>query len=129
MPESKSKFLVPAIGTAIVVVGSLAVYMYLKAPSGYSSSPLGSAKVVPSNTLIVTYINTDTQSWQKLQQFGTPQAQQLVAKSLGDLNKELFNNSNISYETDIQPWIGGVMIAVLPPGLPYGSRRLYYIRR
>ncbi|WP_016953436.1 DUF3352 domain-containing protein [Anabaena sp. PCC 7108] len=122
MPESKSKFLVPAIGTAIVVVGGLAAYMYLKAPFGDTSSPLGSAKVVPSNALMATYINTDPPSWQKLQQFGTPQAQQLLTKSLGSINKGLLNDSNISYETDIQPWIGGVMIAVLPPSPPTPSQ-------
>jgi hypothetical protein len=63
---------------------------------------------------MATYINTDSQSWSKLQQFGTPQAQQLVAKSLQDINKQLLSDSNIVYETDIKSWIDGVMIAVLP---------------
>jgi hypothetical protein len=115
MPESKSKFLVPVISTAIVVAGGIAAYVYFKAPSGDVSSPLGIAKVVPANALMATYINTDSQSWSKLQQFGTPQAQQLVAKGLQDINKQLLSDSNIVYETDIKPWIGGVMIAVLPP--------------
>jgi hypothetical protein len=115
MPESKSKFLVPAISTAIVVAGGIAAYIYLKAPLGDSSSPMGSAKIVPANALMATYVNTDPQSWNKLQQFGNTQAQQLIAKSLQDVNKELFSDSNISYETDIKPWVGGVMIAVLPP--------------
>ncbi|MGM3306523.1 DUF3352 domain-containing protein [Anabaena sp. WFMT] len=118
MPESKSKFLVPAISTAIVVAGGIAVYMYLKSPTGDSSSPLGSAKVVPANALIATYINTDDQSWNQLRQFGNPQAQQLITKSLENVNKELLSDSNISYETDIKPWVGGVMIAVLPPTAP-----------
>ncbi|MBK1989100.1 DUF3352 domain-containing protein [Sphaerospermopsis aphanizomenoides BCCUSP55] len=115
MPESKSKFLVPAIGAAIVVAGGIAAYVYFKVPSGDSSTPLGSAKVIPANALMATYINTDSQSWNKLQQFGTPQAQQLVAKGLQDINKGLLSDSNMAYETDIKPWIGGVMIAVLPP--------------
>ncbi|MBD2296881.1 DUF3352 domain-containing protein [Anabaena sphaerica FACHB-251] len=115
MPESKSKFLVPAISTAIVVAGGIAAFIYLKAPLGDSSSPLGSAKVVPANALMATYVNTDSQSWNKLQQFGTAQAQQLVAKSLQNITKDLLGDSNISYETDIKPWVGGVMIAVLPP--------------
>ncbi|MEO3706283.1 DUF3352 domain-containing protein [Trichormus azollae HNT15244] len=63
---------------------------------------------------MATYINTDSQSWSKLQQFGTPQAQQLVAKGLQDINKQLLSDSNIVYETDIKSWIDGVMIAVLP---------------
>ncbi|MFN6513065.1 MAG: DUF3352 domain-containing protein [Nostoc sp. CreGUA01] len=116
MPESKSKFLIPAIGAAVVIGGSIAVYTYLKGgPSGSSSDALGSAKVVPSTAMMATYITTDSQAWAKLQQFGTPEAQKLVAKSLEDLNKGMFSDSNVSYEKDIKPWAGGVMIALLPP--------------
>jgi hypothetical protein len=115
MPERKSKLLIPAVGAAVVVAGSVAAYMYLKGPSGDSSGALGSAKLVPSTALIATYITTDPQAWAKLQQFGTPEAQKLVAKGLEDFNKDLFKESNISYEKDLKPWVGGVMIAVLPP--------------
>ncbi|PHJ56069.1 metalloendopeptidase [Nostoc linckia z18] len=116
MPESKSKFLIPAVGAAVVIVGSIAAYTFLKGgPSGSSSDALGSAKVVPSTAMMATYITTDPKAWEKLQQFGTPEAQKLVAKSLEDLNKEMFSDSNISYEKDIKPWAGGVMIALLPP--------------
>ncbi|MBD6619117.1 DUF3352 domain-containing protein [Komarekiella sp. 'clone 1'] len=115
MPESKSKFLIPAVGAAVVVAGSVAAYMYFKGPLGDSSGALGSAKVIPSTALFATYITTDPQAWAKLQQFGTPEAQKLVAKGLEDFNKSVFSDSNISYEKDIKPWVGGVMIAVLPP--------------
>ncbi|MGI8503574.1 MAG: DUF3352 domain-containing protein [Hassallia sp.] len=115
MPESKSKFLIPAIGAAVIVTGSIAAYMYLKGPFGDSSGALESAKIVPSKAFIATYISTDPQAWAKLQQFGTPEAQKIVAKGLDSLNKDLLTESNISYEKDLQPWVGGVMIAVLPP--------------
>ncbi|MFN6536958.1 MAG: DUF3352 domain-containing protein [Nostoc sp. EkiNYC01] len=116
MPESKSKFLIPAVGAAVVIAGSIAAYTYLKGgPSGGSSDALGSAKVVPSTAMMATYITTDPQAWAKLQQFGTPEAQKLVAKGLEDFNKEMFSDNNISYEKDIKPWAGGVMIALLPP--------------
>ncbi|MBD2505855.1 DUF3352 domain-containing protein [Nostoc muscorum FACHB-395] len=115
MPESKSKFFIPAVGAALVVAGSIAAYMYLKGPSGGSSDALGSAKLVPSTALMATYITTDPQAWAKLHQFGTPEAQKLVAKGLEDFNKQMFSDGNVSYEKDIKPWVGGVMIAVLPP--------------
>lgn len=115
MPETKSKFLIPAVGAAVVVAGSVAAYMYFKGPAGDGSGALGSAKFVPSSALMATYITTDPQTWTKLQQFGTPEAQQLVTKGLEDFNKEFFTDSNISYEKDIKPWVGGVMMAVLPP--------------
>ncbi|MEH2450330.1 DUF3352 domain-containing protein [Nostoc sp.] len=123
MPESKSKLFIPAIGAAVVVAGSIAAYTYFKSPSGGSSDALGSAKVVPSTALMATYITTDSQGWAKLQQFGTPEAQKLVAKSLEDFNKQIFSGSNVSYEKDIKPWAGSVMIAVLPPN-PVKSAQL-----
>jgi len=115
MPESKSKFFIPAVGAAVLVAGSIAAYTYFKAPSGGSSEALGSAKLVPSTALMATYITTDSQAWAKLRQFGTPEAQKLVAKGLENFNKQMFSDSNVSYEKDIKPWAGGVMIAVLPP--------------
>ncbi|MBN3942736.1 MAG: DUF3352 domain-containing protein [Nostoc sp.] len=115
MPESKSKFLIPAVGAAVVVAGSIAAYTYFKGSPGGSSDALGSAKVVPSTALMATYITTDSEAWAKLQQFGTPEAQKLVAKGLEDFNKQIFSDSNVSYEKDIKPWAGSVMIAVLPP--------------
>ncbi|MHC5737897.1 DUF3352 domain-containing protein [Nostoc sp.] len=115
MPESKSKFFIPAVGAAVVVVaGSIAAYTYFKGSSGGSLDALGSAKVVPSTALMATYITTDSGAWAKLQQFGTPEAQKLVAKNLEDFNKQMFSDGNVSYEKDIKPWAGGVMIAVLP---------------
>ncbi|BAY08358.1 DUF3352 domain-containing protein [Calothrix sp. NIES-2098] len=116
MPESKSKILIPAISTAIVLVGGAAAYMYFKGgPTGGSLDALGSAKVLPSSALMATYITTDPQAWAKLQQFGTPEAQQLVAKGLESFNQDMLKDTNISYEKDIQPWAGGVMVAILPP--------------
>ncbi|MBW4480169.1 MAG: DUF3352 domain-containing protein [Tolypothrix brevis GSE-NOS-MK-07-07A] len=114
MPETKSKFLIPAIGAAVIAIGCIAGYMYLKGPSGNSSDALASAKIVPSEAFLATYISTDTQAWAKLEQFGTPEAQKIVAKGLDSLNKDLLTESNISYEKDLKPWVGGVMIAVLP---------------
>lgn len=115
MPESKSKFLIPAFGTAIVVAGGIAGYMYFKGgPSGDMSSALGAAKVVPDEAILATYISTDPKVWAKLQQFGTPEAQKIVGQSLENLNQSL-STDNISYEKDLKPWVGGVMIAMLPP--------------
>jgi hypothetical protein len=114
MPETKSKFLIPGISAAVIVTVSIAAYMYLKGPSGNSSDALASAKIVPSGAFIATYISTDPQAWAKLQQFGTPEAQKIVAKGLDSLNKDLLTESNIYYEKDLKPWVGGVMIAVLP---------------
>jgi hypothetical protein len=64
---------------------------------------------------MATYIDTNPESWNKLQQFGTPESKKLLAKEFQDFNQKILNDSNISYEADIKPWVGGVMIAILPP--------------
>ncbi|MBW4432536.1 MAG: DUF3352 domain-containing protein [Pelatocladus maniniholoensis HA4357-MV3] len=113
---SKTKILIPAVGAAVVVVGSVAAYIYLKGgPAGDISGAAGSAKVVPEQAFMATYISTDPKVWAKLEQFGTPEAQKIVAKGLEDFNKDVLTDSNISYEKDLKPWVGGVMIAMLPP--------------
>lgn len=114
MSDKKSSFLIPVIGTAVILAGGIAAYIYLKGSTD-SSSPLGNAKLVPQTALMATYIDTNPELWYKLQQFGTPEAQKLVTKGLKDFNQQIWNDSNISYEADIKPWVGGVMIAVLPP--------------
>ncbi|MTJ11715.1 DUF3352 domain-containing protein [Anabaena sp. UHCC 0187] len=114
MSEKKSSFLIPVIGTAVILAGGIAAYMYLKGGAD-SSSPLSSAKLVPGTALMAAYIDTNPESWNKLQQFGTPQAQKILGKELENFNQQMLNDSKISYEADIKPWVGGVMIAVLPP--------------
>ncbi|MBE9217392.1 DUF3352 domain-containing protein [Dolichospermum flos-aquae] len=114
MSDKKSSFLIPVIGTAVILAGGIAAYIYLKSNTD-SSSPLGSAKLVPQTALMATYIDTNPEAWNKLHQFGTPEAQKLLTKRLQAFNQQIWNDSNISYEADIKPWVGGVMIAVLPP--------------
>ena len=114
MSDQKSSFLIPVIGTAVIIAGGLAVYMYLKG-SPISSNPLTSAKLVPGTALMATYIDTNPEFWNKLQQFGTPEARKLLTKEFENFNQQMLNNTQISYEADIKPWAGGIMIAALPP--------------
>lgn len=114
MPEKKSSLLIPVIGTVIILAGGISAYMYLKG-GGSSPNPLGSAKLVPVNALMATYIDTKPESWDKLTKFGTPEARKIIGKGLEDFNQQILNDNSISYAADIKPWVGGVMIAVLPP--------------
>jgi hypothetical protein len=116
MSKLKPKFLIPAIAAAVVIVGGIATYLYLKSgPSGGISDAKASAKLVPDDAMMATYIATDPSIWSKLEQFGTPEAQKLVAAGLESFNQNLSSDDSISYDQDLKPWVGGVMIAVLPP--------------
>ncbi len=117
MSAKKSNLLFPALATAVVVASGVAGYVYFRGGFGDSASPLESAKIVPDEAMIASFISPDSQAWAQLQKFGTPEAQNLVNKGLQDFNKQALTESNIDYEKDLKPWVGGVMIAVLPPNL------------
>ncbi len=115
MPAKKSNLLFPALATAVVVASGVAAYVYFRGGLGDSASPLASAKIVPDEALMASFISPDSQAWTQLQKFGTKEAQNLVNKGLQDFNKQTLAESNIDYEKDLKPWVGGVMVAVLPP--------------
>ena len=115
MSAKKSNLLFPLLATAVVAASGVAAYVYFRGGFGDNTSPLASAKLVPDEALMASYISPDSPAWTQLQKFGTKEAQDLVNKSLQEANKRNLAESNIDYEKDIKPWIGGVMIAVLPP--------------
>lgn len=117
MPQNKAKFLIPAVGAALVVGGiATATYLFLKGgPSGTISDALDSAKLVPDEAIMTAYISTDPELWSNLENFGTPEAQKLITQGLEDFKKDLTKDRDLSYEKDLKPWLGGVMFAVLPP--------------
>ncbi len=115
MSAKKSNLLFPLLATAVVVASDVAAYVYFRGGVGDSATPLASAKIVPDEALMASFISPNSQAWEQLQKFGTPEAKNLVNKSLQDFNKQTLAEANIDYEKDLKPWVGGVMIAVLPP--------------
>ncbi|MFM7363754.1 MAG: DUF3352 domain-containing protein [Cuspidothrix sp.] len=113
MSKKKSSLLISVIAPVVILAGGIAAYIYIKS-SESSFNPLGSAKLVPKTALMATYIDTKPESWNQLKKFGTPEAQKIIGKGLQDWNGQIFKDTTISYEKDIQPWVGGIMIALLP---------------
>lgn len=119
--NKQSSFIITVIGTAVVLTLGISAYVLLKGTKD-SFTPLGKAKLVPETALMATYINTNAESWNKLQKFGNSEAQQIVSKKLETSLQQILNNDKISYASDIKPWVGGIMIAVLPPEIPKKSQ-------
>jgi hypothetical protein len=115
--KKKSGFpLLPIIGVGAVIVAAGGAYLYFQSGIfGKELKPSEAARIIPQNALMASYVNTDSETWSQLSKFGTPEAQKIVQENLQTLQKEAFPaEENISYEKDIQPWIGGVMFAFLP---------------
>ncbi|MDX2239161.1 MAG: DUF3352 domain-containing protein [Leptolyngbyaceae cyanobacterium bins.302] len=111
---SGKKLLLPAAGAAVLIAGGAAGYWYLKGPAIDGTTPLALAKTIPDEAYMAAFISSDLQSWAKLQQFGTPEAKQVVAKGLQNLDQDLMSKNNINFDKDIRPWIGNGMVALMP---------------
>ncbi len=108
------------IGTTLVVAGGVVAYYYLKIQPTAIGDPLTAAQVLPNSVVMATYITTTPRAWGALQPFGTPAAQAAISRNWVALQPDFLREANLSYPADIQPWINGLMIAVVP-GTPTAS--------
>ena len=99
---------------AVVAAGSVAAYLYFKGIPGKLATPLDSAQVVPDEALMAAFISADSHNWSKFQQFGSKEAQLIIAERLQNFQARLRADTNIDFQKDLQPWVGGVMFALLP---------------
>lgn len=115
---TKWKLIVPGIIAGAVAIGGVAAYFYLKViPAREGTSPVASAKIVPDEAWMAGYVDITSDSWEKLKDFGTPEAQDLVFGGFdtmtADIKKELAEDK-LDYDKDIKPWLGSVMFAAVP---------------
>ncbi|MBE9039196.1 DUF3352 domain-containing protein [Oscillatoriales cyanobacterium LEGE 11467] len=107
----------PLAGIAAVLAGGAAAgyFFFLRgAPTG-DAGVMASAEVVPESALMAAHISTDSTSWSELKQFGTPEAQEIVKKGIESFEQDLQADANLNFETDLKPWMGDVMLAIVPP--------------
>ena len=113
MPVTKSKLLIAA--TIILAAGSAGAYFYIQSLTNKVSSPQDSAKIVPDKAMMAAFISPNPQALSQLQQFGTPGVQKLVSENLKTFQNQSLAGTQIDFEKDLKPWLGGVMVAFLPP--------------
>lgn len=81
MALSKTLLTLGILGT---IAGGAGAYVYFQGVPGMSGGgPMAQADVVPKDAIAVAYVSTDLQTWAKLEQFGTPDAQAAIAQGLG----------------------------------------------
>ncbi|MEY2979707.1 MAG: DUF3352 domain-containing protein [Prochlorotrichaceae cyanobacterium] len=105
-----------AIG-AIALLGGGGAYWYFKIFRGPATQSrlLGAAALVPDQALMATFVSTDPSQWEAVDRMGSPVARDLLKARVADLQSEILQGTELSYETDLQPWVDGVMVSVLPP--------------
>lgn len=68
------------------------------------------AQTLPDQTMMMTFIDTDPQSWSKLAQFETTPTQNLIQ----EIQPKSFKENPINYQQDIQPWLENAVLAFFP---------------
>ena len=121
MSLKKSHFLVA--GAAILLAGGLATYVYFRNVALKVSKPLGSAQILPATAVMTAFISPNSQALAQLQELGTPEAQRLIAGRLKRMEEESLAETNISFEKDLQPWVGSVTMALLPTDNPESTEK------
>ncbi|NJM64589.1 MAG: DUF3352 domain-containing protein [Acaryochloris sp. RU_4_1] len=115
---TKWKVIVPSIIAGTVAIGGIAAYLYLKViPAREGTSPVASAKIVPDEAWMAGYIDVNADSWNKLREFGTPEAQKLIFGSFDSMTAEVkkeLTKEKLDYDKDIKPWLGSIMFAMVP---------------
>ncbi|HEY9596093.1 MAG TPA: DUF3352 domain-containing protein [Cyanophyceae cyanobacterium] len=117
MLKTKKPVLLLTLGAAIVVIGgSVAAYWLMAQRNLFvGDAPVG-AQLVPQDALVTASITTDSQQWQQLRQFGTPETRAALDKQLTQMRDSLLTANGYNYEQDIKPWLGKTaMIAYLAP--------------
>ncbi|HEY9651023.1 MAG TPA: DUF3352 domain-containing protein [Coleofasciculaceae cyanobacterium] len=115
MLKTKKPFLLLTLGAAIVVIGGSVVASWLVAQRSLfvGDAPVGT-QLVPQDALITASITTDSQQWQQLRQFGTPETRAALDKQLTQMRESLLTANGYNYDQDIKPWLGKTaMIAYL----------------
>ncbi len=79
--------------------------------NGKELTPLEGAEVIPQEAIVSGYISTESKDWSELEEIGIPEG---INNNIEQIKSEFIANSNIAYQKDIKPWLGGAMFAMLP---------------
>lgn len=113
--KNKTGLIIGAVVIAAIGGGYLLFRSWSK---GTSLTPVEAAQIVPEEAVFAGYFATDSETWSKLSQFGTPEFKKLVTKPIKEkieqASKENSDTEAINYQEDIQPWLGNIMLAWLP---------------
>ena len=115
MKKKKKSSLLLFLGVTLLLInGGAAAYWFLVHKQPVLGLPPG-ANLIPQDASLTLSVTTDSNQWQQLRSFGTPQTQAAFAKTLAQLRDRFLSSNGYNYQRDIQPWAGKeVTFAYLP---------------
>ncbi|WP_413166499.1 DUF3352 domain-containing protein [Capilliphycus salinus ALCB114379] len=112
MPLKKLNLLVAT--ATVICVGALTSLVYLKTARVRAYTIAESAKFVPDEAMMATFISPTPEAIAHLKQFGTPEARTWIAQNLTAFKQKSLADTSLNFDRDLQSWMGGVMVAFLP---------------
>lgn len=104
----------PLLGV-IFLAGLGGGYFLFRNYLGEELTHYSGAKIIPEEAVMTSFISTNSSDWSNLNQFGTAEAKKIINNNLQELEKEIItDDDSINYQKDIQPWLGGIMVTLLP---------------
>ena len=97
---------------SLLLIGSW--YIHRAGWFGKQLTPLEGAKIIPQEAILTGFISAEAQTWSELQQLGLPETEKLIRQGLNNFQQDFLDSTEVDYQQDIQPWFGGIMIAILP---------------
>ena len=97
--------------TSLLLIGGW--YIHQQGWLGKKLTPIEGAKVIPNEAIVTSFISSEPKNWSKLEQLDLPETAN-IKETLDNLQQEFPESTAINYQQDIQPWLGGIMMAVLP---------------
>ncbi|MEL6384204.1 MAG: DUF3352 domain-containing protein [Cyanobacteria bacterium J06626_18] len=116
MVLAKKPPLIVTIGTALLLIsGGAMVYWAIQWRSANVQGLPAGVKAVPEAAVAAVSLSTDTEQWQRLRQFGTPETQAALDQQLANWRDRWLATYDISFSQDIKPWVGSeITLAWLP---------------
>ncbi|MBF2076163.1 MAG: DUF3352 domain-containing protein [Synechococcales cyanobacterium C42_A2020_086] len=106
-----------ALGTAAgFAIGGVTAWWFVQRRPTTAGLPTGTT-VIPQEAVMTVSVSTDRGQWQQLRRFGTPETQAAFDRTLAQWRDRLLTANGLSYQQDIQPWVGNEITAalLLPP--------------
>ncbi|AFZ47223.1 hypothetical protein Cyast_1258 [Cyanobacterium stanieri PCC 7202] len=114
--QKKNKLGIGVGISLLVLVGAgLGYYFGRRFLLGEELTPSRGAQIIPASAVATGFISTDINDWQQLEQFDTFGGREAIEETWQEWRAELEEeNIEVNYQEDIEPWLGGLMIAFLP---------------
>ncbi len=112
--KNKSSLLLTLGGAILLIGGGVAAYYALMSRQA-AQQVSASASIIPQDAMAVVSLKTQSQQWERLQQYGTPESKAALKQLLQQWRDRFLTEKGFDFQTDIQPWLGEeVMLAWLP---------------